>query len=239
MASVSVAVRTSDLAREIAAYLEQPGRTLIALAGLSGVNVRTLRGILSGRYHTTTIWTADKVMTALGTHYAFLETVEDGRKAVPASARQRRSQCVRPAQASGRGNRSDARRVLAPAARVAERKPKPKRSRIQLQDLVEAGLVGEGTFLYASLSARDAAEERSFRAIVTGKGEVRIDCDGGDGSLNGVVFPTPSAAITALYGRPDGGWKNWWLEHQGCKVRLEHVRDLLEQRQRAQQPLAA
>lgn len=232
MDAAHVAVRTTELAGEIAAYLERPGSTLVSLSSLSGVNVRTLRGIIAGRYRTTSIWTADKIMTALGTHYLYLEIVPDTRYGDPS----RRSSCIPAADKAEKSKSGRPRRL---SACVPEKKTaSPAKLRTQLKDLVLCGLLEPGTLIYASRAARDGGTEQSFEAVITADGEIEIRDDGADGALNGRAFPTSSAAITALYGRPDGGWKNWWLDFQGRRVKLEYLRQLYESSQQPQSAAA-
>lgn len=106
------------------------------------------------------------------------------------------------------------------------------RTKTTLETLIKAGLLREGERLYASIGGRHL-QERHFEAELVGGDRVRIVSDGLDGSLNGREYASASAAITALYGRPDGGWKNWKVERDGERVTLETIRhehDLGQQR---------
>jgi hypothetical protein len=98
-----------------------------------------------------------------------------------------------------------------------------------LETLVETGFLEEGERLYASIGARYGRPAMEFEGELTSDGQVRIVSDGGDGSLNGIVA-SASSAITQLYRRPDGGWKNWKVERDGQQVALEVIRAEFDRR---------
>lgn len=94
-----------------------------------------------------------------------------------------------------------------------------------MAELISAGLLREGERLYASLAGRWHPEPKHFAAELGTGATVRIVSDGGDGSLNGEQFASPSTALAALFGRQDSSWKNWKVERNGQLVLLESIRD--------------
>lgn len=107
---------------------------------------------------------------------------------------------------------------------VGESSAQPPEKRASVADLVDAGLLREDEKLYATLRSRHQGAFKEFEAELVGGEQVRILSDGGDGSLNGTEFGSPSGAIAALYGRPDSSWKNWKVDRGGQRVLLETIR---------------
>jgi hypothetical protein len=93
--------------------------------------------------------------------------------------------------------------------------------------LIRAGLLSAGEKLYVDVSSGDG-ERRTAVAVLDEGGEVLILSDGAHGRLKGSHFDSPSAAIAALYGRPDSAWMNWLVERDGAHVPLEAIRKMFE-----------
>lgn len=105
-----------------------------------------------------------------------------------------------------------------------ETRPLPRRSQTTVATLIDAGVLSAGQNLHATFIDRRTRSLRRVEAELVDRGRVRVLSDGDHGDLDGCEFTSPSAAITALFGRADSGWTNWKIERDGGMVLLQEVR---------------
>jgi len=98
----------------------------------------------------------------------------------------------------------------------AERAERPPMRKVELADLMAAGLLEEGTTLYAR---RRRVAERT--AIVLPDGVLDVD---------GVVYSTPSGASRAVSGTSENGWRFWLVDPKSKRSLDDLLREYVDQR---------
>ena len=98
----------------------------------------------------------------------------------------------------------------------AERAERPPMRKVELADLMAAGLLEEGTTLYAR---RRRVAERTATVLPDGA----LDVDG-------VVYSTPSGASRAVSGTSENGWRFWLVDPKSKRSLDDLLREYVDQR---------
>ena len=88
----------------------------------------------------------------------------------------------------------------------------PRRSKVSLKDLIEAGLLRAGQELHF-------ARHQDVRAKVTSRGTLMF---------NGIEYTSPSSAASDVNGTSLNGWTAWVLTEGSTRIKLADLRNRMQ-----------